>query len=63
MLKRKHFLILIIIAMTLIVLNFDFSSFNIETKNTWLFLAALIVLIASIVLLFKNKKTTNTKTE
>ena len=49
--------------MTIMVLNFDFSSFNIETKKTWLFLAALTVLIASIVLFFKNKKITNTKTE
>jgi len=63
MLKRKRSLILIIILMTIMVLNFDFSSFNIETKKTWLFLAALTVLIASIVLFFKNKKITNTKTE
>ncbi|CAM3828342.1 LPXTG cell wall anchor domain-containing protein [Flavobacterium gelidilacus] len=60
MIKRNLSSILIIIAMTLNILSFDFSNFNIESKKNWLFLGASLVLFASIILIFvnenKNKK-------
>lgn len=39
---------LIIIAMLLYILAFDFSSFDITSKKTWLFIAAIMVIIATI---------------
>jgi predicted tellurium resistance membrane protein TerC len=60
MIKRNLSSILIIIAMTMNMLSFDSSNFNIESKKTWLFLGASLVLFASIILIFvnenKNKK-------
>lgn len=60
MIKRNLSSILIIVAMMLNILNFNFSNFNIESTKTWLFLGASSVLIASIILIFvnenKNKK-------
>ena len=41
--------------MTLNMLSFDFSNFNIESKKTWLFLGASLVLFASIILIFVNE--------
>ncbi|PCI02822.1 MAG: hypothetical protein COB81_04760 [Flavobacteriaceae bacterium] len=59
MIKRNLSSILIIIAMIINILNFDFSNFNIESKKTWLFLGASIIIIASVILVFyKKKKTT-----
>ena len=55
MIKRNLSSILIIIAMTLNMLSFDFSNFNIESKKTWLFLGASLVLFASIILIFVNE--------
>jgi len=58
MIKRNVSSILIIIAMILNIMNFNFSNFNIESKKTWLFLSASIIMIASIILIFitENKK-------
>lgn len=47
MLRRSSSSILIIIAMLLNILNFDFSSFNFESLKTWLFLGELIILIVA----------------
>ncbi|MCD8404327.1 hypothetical protein LNI90_02935 [Tenacibaculum dicentrarchi] len=55
MTKRKLSLVMTILAMFLTILNFDFATFNIESKSTWIFISASILLIASIVLLFINK--------
>lgn len=45
-------MILTAIAMILTMLSFDYATFNMESKRTWYFLAAVIILIASIVLIF-----------
>ncbi|MCD8438449.1 hypothetical protein [Tenacibaculum finnmarkense] len=55
MTKRNLSLVMTILAMFLTILNFDFATFNIESKSTWIFISASILLIASIVLLFINK--------
>ncbi|MBE7686893.1 hypothetical protein [Tenacibaculum finnmarkense] len=55
MTKRKLSLVMTILAMFLTILNFDFATFNIESKSTWIFISASILLIISIVLLFINK--------
>ncbi|CAL2087608.1 conserved hypothetical protein [Tenacibaculum dicentrarchi] len=55
MTKRKLSLVMTILAMFLTILNFDFATFNIESKSTWIFISASILLIASVVLLFINK--------
>ncbi|BAX82137.1 hypothetical protein ALGA_3845 [Labilibaculum antarcticum] len=55
MIKRNISLILVILAMTLNILSFDFSNFNIESKNTWIFLAASIIIIVSITALVINE--------
>ncbi len=47
--------------MILNILNFDFSNFNIESKKTWLFLVASIIIIASIILIFFNENKNNKK--
>ncbi len=58
MTKRNLSSILIIIAMLINILTFDFSNFNIESQKTWLLIGASIVLIASTVLIFakENKR-------
>jgi predicted tellurium resistance membrane protein TerC len=61
MIKRNISPILIIIAMILIILNFDFSNFNIQSKKTWLFLGASIIIIATIILIFINENKNNKK--
>ncbi|ALU75864.1 hypothetical protein G1L02_03080 [Tenacibaculum finnmarkense] len=58
MTKRKLSLVMTILAMFLTILNFDFATFNIESKSTWIFISASILLIISIVLLFINKNKT-----
>ncbi len=47
--------------MTLNILNFNFSNFNLESKKTWLFLGASIIIIASIILMFINENKNNKK--
>ncbi|RKD94118.1 hypothetical protein BXY64_4281 [Marinifilum flexuosum] len=61
MTKRNLSSILIIIAMLINILNFDFSNFNIESKKTWLFIGASIIIIASIIQIFVNEKKFNKK--
>ena len=61
MIKRNIPSILIRIAMTLNIINFDFSNFNIESKKTWLFLGASIIIIASIILIFINENKSKKK--
>ena len=61
MIKRNLSPILIIIAMLINILNFDFSNFNIESKKTWLFLAASLILIASIISIYFNENKDNKK--
>ena len=61
MIKRNLPSILIIIAMLINILNFDFSNVNIESKNTWLFIGASIVIIASIILIIVNENKLNKK--
>jgi len=61
MIKRNLSSILIILAMLLNILNFDFSNVNIESKNTWLFIGASIVIIASIILIIANENKLNKK--
>jgi len=61
MIKRNISPALIIIAMILNILNFDFSNFNIESKSTWLFLGASIIIIATIILIFINENKSNKK--
>lgn len=63
MIKRNLSSILIIIAMLLNILNFDFSNFNIESKKTWLFLCASAIIIASIILIFYTENKKKNKTE
>ena len=43
------------------ILNFDFSNVNIESKATWLFIGASIVIIASIILIVVNENKFNKK--
>jgi hypothetical protein len=56
MIKRGIGPVLIIIAMILNILNFDFSSFNIQSKKNWLFLGTSIIIFATIILIFINEK-------
>ncbi|PCE66534.1 hypothetical protein B7P33_04350 [Sediminicola luteus] len=56
MVKRNLSSVLIILAMLLHVLNFDFSTFSWQSKSTWFFLAALILIVASAWGIFKNEK-------
>jgi uncharacterized membrane protein len=63
MIRRNLPSVLVIIAMVLNLLNFDFSNFNIESKKTWLFLGASIIIIASIVLIIINETKSNKKTD
>jgi hypothetical protein len=60
MIKRNLSSVLIIIAMFLNILNFDFSN-GIESKKFWLFLIALIILVASVVLIFITESKNNKK--
>ncbi len=61
MTKRNLSSILIIIAMLINILNFDFSNFNIESKKTWLFIGASIIIIASVIQILVNEKKFNKK--
>jgi len=60
MIKRNLSSVLILIAMFLNILNFDFSN-GIESKKFWLFLIALIILVASVVLIFITESKNNKK--
>jgi len=62
MIKRNINQILIIIAMAINMLNFEFSEFNIESKKTLLFLAASIFFIVSIIKIFINEIKNNKNT-
>ena len=63
MIKRNITAFLIIISNILLILSFDFSNFDFESKKTWLFLASLVVIITAIILMFikenKNNKITH----
>ena len=61
MIKRNLSSILIIIAMLINILNFDFSNVNIESKATWLFIGASILIIASIISIIFNENKLNKK--
>lgn len=56
MLKRNLSSILIIIAMLLMVIGFDYSHFDITSKRTLLLLGAVIVIVAACILIFLNER-------
>ena len=55
MIRRNISLILVIMAMSLNVLSFDFSNFDIESAKTYLFLASCLLIIASVIALVINE--------
>ncbi|TXD80267.1 hypothetical protein ESY86_20785 [Subsaximicrobium wynnwilliamsii] len=59
MIKRNLSSILVIIAMLLNILGFDFMNINTASTKFWLFLGATIVLIASVILIFVNESKNN----
>lgn len=61
MIKRNLSSIFIIMAMTLNILNFEFSNFDIESTKTCLFLAASALIIASIILILSKEIKHNKK--
>jgi uncharacterized membrane protein SirB2 len=54
MLKRNLSSILVIIAMALIILGYDFSN-NLWSKKFFIFIGALIVLMSSLISIIMNK--------
>ena len=61
MIKRNLSLILVIIAMLLNILNFDFSNISIESTKFWLFISASIIIIAAIISIVTNENKNNKK--
>ncbi len=59
MIKRNLGMILVIIAMILNILGFEFSKFDLNSINTWLFIGALLVIITAMFVIFKNEKQQN----
>jgi len=58
MLKRNLSSILVIIAMALIILGYDFSN-NLWSRQFFIFLVALLVLIGSLIAIFMNESKKN----
>jgi len=58
MLKRNLSSILVIIAMALIILGYDFSN-DLWSKKFFIFTGALIVLIGSLISIFMNESKKN----
>jgi len=61
MIKRNLSSILVIIAMLLNILNFDFSNISIESTKFWLFISASIIIIAAIISIVTNENKNNKK--
>ncbi len=56
MVKRNLGMVLVIVAMALNILNFEFSEFSLNSLKTWLFIGALLIIIVAIFVIFKNEK-------
>ena len=59
MIKRNLSSVLVIIAMLLNIIGFDFQNVNTASRDFWLFLGATMVLIASVILIFVNESKNN----
>ena len=61
MIKRNLTLILVILAMLLQVLNFDYTNFSLESKKFWLFIGAMATLVATVIMIFMKEHRLNKK--
>lgn len=63
MIKRNLSSMLVIIAMLINILTFDFADIDTASGRFWLFIGASIIIIASIILIVTNENKNNRKRE